>query len=117
MSINNLMDHKCNIHHIIKTSSGGGFGLPAEDKYSYSKDPDILSQPCHFKLNKLIITDSGPAKSFSSTSHADFPIGTDVRPNDKIVDLETNIVYYCNIPKNLRGNRIRCDLRTEPYNV
>lgn len=114
--IENLMNHQCHIFHVVKSSSGGGFGLPGQDLYNYNKTPDILSQKCHFKLNKLIVNGSGPAKSFSSNSHVDFPMGTDIRMYDKILDLETGVVYYCNPPKSIRGNRIRCDIRTEPFN-
>lgn len=114
--IENLMNHRCNIFHVIKSSSGGGFGLPSQDVYSYRDTPDISSQSCHFKLNRLIVNGTGPAKSFSNNSHVDFPTGTDVRMNDKILDLETGIIYYANPPKSIRGNRIRCDLRTEPFN-
>lgn len=113
MSVENLMNHTCSITHMTLNTSLGGYGLPSTSEINYGDTPDIGYQICHFKSGSITPADKGPGKIYNSPPHMDMPVGVDIRFNDKIQNLETQLVYYANPPIALRGNRIRCELRSE----
>lgn len=46
MAFETLLDHKCNIYHIVKEQESKGYGISAS-KYSYPVEPDEKEVKCH----------------------------------------------------------------------
>lgn len=115
MSIEDLFDHSCNIFHIVKTSTPKGYGLPNQNAYSYSEVPDLESIPCHFKqvVDGVSITLNSPNKELQGDFILKLPIGTDIRTNDKVIDLESNLVYTAHVPRSVRDNHVKVKLKLE----
>lgn len=108
MSLENLLNHKCNIYHIEEGASSPGYGLPASPSFTYPEEPDISEQSCHFGVRSqaVTVTQTAPANLMDAKIKLTLPIGTDVRLNDKIVDCDTGMEYTAEQPVNVRGHHL-----------
>lgn len=106
MSFEDLLDHSCNIYHIKAVDTTLGYGVDTK-KFVYPDEPDEVGVDCHFNINRsesLKQTDN--ANVYTVNGKVNFRLGTDVRVNDKIVDLENGLEYICEIPKQIRNHHI-----------
>lgn len=108
MSLENLLDHFCDIYHIQEGEDSPGYNLPKSPSFSYPETPDIAEQRCHFgvKTQSVTITQSEPANLMEAKIKLTLPIGTDIRLNDKIVDCMTGFEYTAEQPRNIRNHHI-----------
>lgn len=106
MGFEQLLDHKCNIYHMESKETSLGFGVPTEE-FTYPDKPDEKDIDCHFNVNcseNLQQTDN--ANVYTVNGKVNFALGTDVRVNDKIVDLRNGLEYICEIPKRIRDHHL-----------
>lgn len=108
MSLENLLDHFCDIYHIQEGEDSPGYNLPSAPSFSYSETPDIVGQRCHFgvKSQSVTITQSEPANLMEAKIKLTLPMGTDIRLNDRIVDCSTGFEYTAEQPRNIRNHHI-----------
>ncbi len=108
MSLENLLNHLCDIYHIEEGQTSPGYGLAASPSFSYPKEPDISEQACHFgvRSQSVTVTQTAPANLMDAKIKLTLPIGTDVRLNDKIVDCATGLEYTAEQPINVRGHHL-----------
>lgn len=108
MSLENLLNHFCDIYHIREAEKTPGYGLAASPAFSYPDEPDISEQVCHFgvRSQSVTITQTAPANLMDAKIKLTFPAGTDVRLNDKIVDCATGLEYTAEQPINVRGHHV-----------
>lgn len=108
MSLENLLNHSCNIYHIQEGQTSPGYGLAASPSFSYPEEPDISGQECHFgvKSQSVTVTQTAPANLMDAKIKLTLPIGTDVRLNDKIVDCATGLEYTAEQPVNIRSHHL-----------
>lgn len=106
MSIENFFDHQCDIYHLIEDCQGMGYGLPSSPAFSYPETPDEASVPCHFAVKSFSCTiqQTQPANEYDAKIKLTLPIDTDIRRNDKIVELSTGLEYTAEQPRNVRGH-------------
>ncbi|MGX8177434.1 DUF3599 family protein [Exiguobacterium artemiae] len=111
MSYDKLLSDRANIYHLDKTSSGGGFGLPSEDAFSYPSTPDLTNVPCYLVRGRgtLIQTDSMHVSSSDDMAH--FKYATDLREGDKVVI--DGSIYKAGKPYKVKQHHIECPLRRE----
>ena len=95
MSLENLLNHLCDIYHIQEEQASPGYSLPSSPSFSYPEQPDISEQECHFGVRSQSVTvmQTAPANLMDAKIKLTLPIGTDVRLNDKIVDCMTGLEY------------------------
>lgn len=112
MAIENFYDHKCNIFHLLREEQSPGFGLPAAPSFDYADAPDLAEVACHFSVKNALPTfaERGPHTDMDATDKLALPPGTDVRINDKIVDLSTGVEYTAGVPRNIRDHHIAVQL-------
>lgn len=48
MSLDALLNHKCNIYHLQAVEKQVGYGLPVTKEFKYSDEPDCTDVKCHF---------------------------------------------------------------------
>ena len=103
MSLDNLLDHKCDIYHLKKSKSTVGYGLS-----DYGDIPDLKNVICHFGVESLdsSVEQKNPQNILTERIKLTLPIGTDIRINDKVVDCETGLEYTAERPRNIRGHHI-----------
>ena len=53
MSLDNLLDHKCDIYHLKKSKSTVGYGLSDTVSFDYGDIPDLKNVICHFGVESL----------------------------------------------------------------
>lgn len=108
MSLENLLNHFCDIYHNREDEATPGYGLPSSPSFSYPKEPDISGQTCHFgvKSANVTITQTTPANLMDAKIKLTLPIGTDVRRGDKIVDCGTKLEYTAEQPVNVRDHHL-----------
>lgn len=108
MSLENLLNHTCDIYHIVGGEKSPGYNLPASPSFSYPEEPDISGQACHFGVRSASITiaQTAPVNLMDARIKLTLPIGTDVRLNDKIVDCETGQEYTAERPINVRNHHL-----------
>lgn len=108
MSFEALLDHTCDIYHIIGEEKSPGYGLPSSPSFSYPTEPDISAQSCHFgvKSQSVTITQTAPANIMDAKIKLTLPTGTDIRLNDKVVDCTTGLEYTAEQPRNIRGHHL-----------
>lgn len=108
MSIENLLDHKCDIYHLRKTESSPGYGLPSSPSFDYPDKPDEKQIICHFGIESLEadVEQKQPQNVLNEKIKLTLPIGTNVLINDKIVDCNSGFEYTAQRPRNIRGHHI-----------
>lgn len=108
MSLEALLDHLCDIYHVIEDPKSPGFGLPDSPAFSYPDDPDETEVTCHFgvKNANMSVTQTGPANLFEERTKLTLPIGTDIRINDKVIDCKTGLEYTAEHPIDIRGHHL-----------
>lgn len=108
MSLEALLNHTCDIYHIVKEETTPGYNLPASPSFSYPQAPDIAGQTCHFGVGSrsVTVTQTAPANLMDAKIKLTLPIGTDVRLNDKIVNCTTGLEYTAEQPVNIRGHHL-----------
>lgn len=106
MSFEKLLNHKCAIYHMIKNEKNLGYGIKAGD-FCYPEEPDIPEIACHFNVRDTgSMEQTENANEYLMTGKLNLPAGTDVRVNDKIVDLENGLEYRAEIPRNIRDHHM-----------
>ena len=109
MSIEALLDHKCDIYHVTASSDSPGYGLPDSGaKYVYGNTPDIADLDCHFgvKTSNITIIQQAPMNDMNARIKLTVPKGTDIHINDKIVDKDSGYEYTAEQPRNIRGHHM-----------
>lgn len=106
MSFENLLDHKCAIYHMKKDGKNLGYGITGE-AFSYPAEPDVTDVLCHFNVSDTgTMEQTEDANEYIVVGKLNLPYGTDVRVNDKIIDLGSGISYYAEVPRNIRNHHI-----------
>ncbi len=106
MSFESLLNQKCVIYHMKKESKSLGYGITS-DSFFYSEEPDEADIPCHFNVSDTgTLGQTEDANEYTVAGKLNLPYGTDVRVNDKIIDLGSGITYYAEIPRNIRDHHI-----------
>lgn len=106
MAFEELLDHKCAIYHMATQKTGMGFGIET-DSFVYADEPDLPLVPCHFNVGDMgTLEQTEDAKEYTVVGKVNFPIGTDVRINDKIVDLSNGMEYYAELPRPVRDHHV-----------
>ena len=106
MSFENLLDQKCAIYHMKKEGKNLGYGIKG-DTFVYPEEPDAAEIACHFNVSHDgNLQQTEDANEYTVVGKLNLPYGTDVRVNDKIVDLASGIVYYAEIPRNIRNHHV-----------
>lgn len=106
MSFENLLDHRCAIYHMKKEGKNLGYGITGET-FVYPEEPDVADVPCHFNvLDTGTLNQTEDANEYTTVGKVNLPYGTDVRVNDKVVDLGSGITYYAEIPRNIRNHHV-----------
>ena len=83
-----------------------GYGIAGE-AFSYPAEPDVTDVPCHFNVSDTgTMEQTEDANEYIVVGKLNLPYGTDVRVNDKIIDLGSGISYYAEIPRNIRDHHI-----------
>ena len=117
MSFDGLLNHKCDIFHMLRTDASPGYNLPSSPTFSYPESPDLSAVPCHFSVKggNLRVVQKEPQANLTANLAASIklvlPAKTDVRINDKIVDTGTGIEYTAELPCDIRGHHIYVLLR------
>lgn len=108
MSIESFFDHRCDIYHLIEDSKSIGYALPASPAFSYHETPDEANVSCHFGVKSFSYTiqQNQPANEYDAKIKLTLPIGTDIRRNDKVVELSTGLEYTAEQPRNVRGHHL-----------
>ena len=106
MSFEALLNHTCDIYHIVEGDRSPGYNLPASPSFSYPEEPDISAQPCHFCVRSanVSITQTEPINIEDARKKLLLPIGTDVRLNDKIINRGTGEEYKAERPVDVRDH-------------
>lgn len=106
MSFENLLDHKCAIYHMKKDGKDLGYGINGE-RFFYPSDPDVTDVSCHFNVSDAgTLEQTEDANEYTVVGKLNLPYGTDIRVNDKIIDLGSGISYYAEVPRNIRDHHI-----------
>ena len=101
-----LLNDRCDIYHLSSEQKSPQKGLPPTPVESYPDAPDVSSVKCHFNIggSKWAFSQGEPMQNFEALIQLDLPPGTDVKPNDKIVDVATGYEYTAEAPRNLPDN-------------
>jgi hypothetical protein len=116
MSFSAMLNHKCDVYHIVKTDKSPGYGLPSSPSFSYPETPDIQDLPCHFNIKSGgLLTNSiqqtEPYAVLDGSIKLVLPFGSDIRLNDKIINRENGLEYTAGVPVNVRGHHMYVMLR------
>lgn len=108
MSFECLLDHTCDIYHIVKAEKSPGFNLPPSPSFSYDKTPDICEQKCHFGVHSMssAVVQNEPQNILEARIKLYLPIDTDIRINDKIVECSTGLEFTAELPRHIRNHHI-----------
>ena len=96
-----FLNDRCDIYHLQEVDDSPGYGLQTTQRLVHSDAPDLTDVPCHFNRAGAWegLIESVPLRTYPGATKVQFPLGTDVRTNDKIVDRETGIEYTASVPR------------------
>lgn len=96
----------CDIYHAINKGVSPGYGLPVSDNYEYPDKPDIVGQICHFgiKNGTTVVMQNEPTNDYEARIKLTLPSDTDIRVNDKVIDINTGYSYKVEIPRKIRNH-------------
>ena len=108
MSLENLLDHTCDIYHIREEQQSPGYGLPVSPSFDYPEEPDEAAVPCHFgvRSQSVAVNQTAPANLMDASIKLTLPTGKDIRLNDLVVDCGTGLEYTAEQPRNIRGHHL-----------
>lgn len=108
MSFDGLLNHKCDIYHLVKSDVTVGYGLPSSPAFDYPIEPDEPEISCHFGIESLDseVAQKNPQNVLREKIKLTLPIGTDIRINDKVVDCATGLEYTAERPRNIREHHL-----------
>ena len=108
MAFLDMLDHKCDIYHLVKSEKFMGYGLQMSEESSYPENPDEKNVICHFGVESLAaeMRQEKPMNVLTERVKLTLPIDTDIRINDKVVDCESGFAYTAERPHNVRGHHI-----------
>ena len=108
MGFSDFLRHSCDIYHIRKAETSPGHNLPPSPTFSYPDAPDLNAVPCYFSVRsgKADVNQHEPQTKYEARLKLALPSGTDIRVNDKVVDLVTGYEYTAEIPRNIRGHHM-----------
>ena len=108
MSLENLLNHTCDIYHIIETATSPGYGLPGSPSFSYPDEPDVKGVACHFGVHNtsINVNQTEPINLMDGKIKLTLPIGTDIRLNDRVVNCDTGFEYTAEQPLSIRGHHL-----------
>ncbi|WP_373325628.1 DUF3599 family protein [Sporomusa paucivorans] len=104
MSFRSLLTDKCDIYHLIETTTSPGYGLPGETEYSYPDTPDAADVPCKFTEKNQNITQGEPGAEIVHSFDVNFLPDVDVRLNDKLV--WNGMEFKAQIPRKIKNHHI-----------
>ena len=112
MAIEDFFDHTCNIFHLRSEGVSPGYSLPVSSQFKYDPTPDLAGVACHFHVKGFSpsFKEQSPHTDMDGSEKLSLPVGTDVRINDKIVDLTTGVEYTAGVPRNIRDHHIAVQL-------
>lgn len=108
MSFADFLFDKADIYHIRGEEKSPGYGLPSALSFSYPDTPDIVGQECNFnRKNRSVSTvQTEPRMLMKARIKMVYPVGVDIRLNDKIVDCESGIEYTAEQPYSIHGHHM-----------
>lgn len=108
MGFSDFLLHRCNVYHIISEGASPGYGLPASLEHSYPDTPDIENVACHFhaRSGSASVVQREPQTVYDARIKLSLPWGTDIRVNDKIVDLDTGLEFTAEMPRKVRRHHV-----------
>ena len=106
MAFETLLDHQCDIYHMVKGEESKGYGI-STIKYSYPDEADEKNVMCHFNVSgDGNMTQTTLSNSYSYVGKLQLPIDTDIRLLDKIVDCDNGLIYTAEIVRKIRNHHI-----------
>lgn len=108
MAFEDFLEHTCDIYHMIRQERSPGYSLPASPAFYYPDVPDASGVICHFgvKGRRMNLTQQTPQTQYEATIKLTLPLHTDIRLNDKVVDLSTGYAYTADIPQVIRAHHV-----------
>lgn len=107
MSFEAMLNHKCDVYHMLRTDTSPGYGLPSSPVFSYPDTPDIEDLQCHFGVGDTrTVIQAEPQANYQANIKLAVPIGTDIRLNDKIIDKSNGYEYTADIPVQVRNHHV-----------
>ena len=108
MSFESMLNHTCDIYHLLRTDASPGYNLPSSPTFSYPAAPDIVDQVCHFgvKGGARIIVQNEPQTDYQAKIKLTLPLNADIRLGDKIVDKATGYEYTAEMPVRVRDHHL-----------
>ncbi|HWR07104.1 DUF3599 family protein [Sporomusa sp.] len=104
MSFRSLLTDKCDVYHLVETTTSPGYGLPGETEYSYPDVPDAVDVPCKFTEKGQSITQGEPGAEIVHSFAVSFLISADVRLNDKTIF--NGVEFKTQIPRRVKNHHI-----------
>lgn len=104
MSFRSLLTDKCDIYHLVETTTSPGYGLPGETEYGYSDVPDAVDVPCKFTEKNQAITQGEPGAEIVHSFSVNFLPDVDVRLNDKLA--WNGMEFKAQIPRKVKSHHI-----------
>lgn len=116
MSFDSMLNHKCDVYHILQSNASPGYGLPSSPSFSYPDEPDIADLACHFcvKSGTRLVVQLTPQAEYQAKIKLVVPIGSDIRLNDKITDKQTGYEYTADIPVQIRNHHLYVMVSRKP---
>lgn len=102
-SFERLLNNKCDIYHYEKKSISKGYGLSSVED-GYPDIPNLANVKCHVHLETINVAQSEPYQNVTARRKVDFPLGTDIRLNDKVIF--EGVAYYAEVPYIVRNHHI-----------
>lgn len=115
MTLEHLLDHKCDIYHPERQEESPGYGLPGQQILRYRQEPDEKDTICHFSIHDstLKLVQQQPQQYLEGRIKLTLPADTDIRLHDKVISKESGMKYIAEVPRVIRNHHISVYLKPE----
>lgn len=101
-----FLNHRCDIYHAADEPVSVGYGISTGNTQSHS-EADEKNVPCHFHIKQVAqinVVQHEPYSTIEGKTKLSLPAETDIRINDKVVDLSNNLEYsVTDVPRTVHG--------------
>ena len=108
-----MLEGRCDIYHLIEEVEKPHPALNGSPVFTYPQRADISGVACHFCVRdkRAAILETGPRVEYDADIELELPPDTDIRINDKVVDLRSGIEYTAGMPRDHFGHHVSVRLR------
>lgn len=110
MSFAKLLTDRVDIYKLKKETTPSSYGVPGQDKFYYSDEPDFENVPCNVQVSSKSakLYTQNPGQVVNESFKVVFQKCTDISVNDKVVF--NGVTFRASVPRYIKNHHIEVEI-------